>query len=77
MKVNDKKKFERLNIIKAKEAYWTAQEEFNKADRAFTTVGCRHRASGGLCSHSRHMMKKYPGHNPIVPLCSASVCPIE
>jgi len=76
MKQNEAKKWEHQNIVKAKELYWAAQEELNKAEGNFIKLSCRFR-SAGLCTHSRHTMKKYPGHIPIMPLCGVPVCPID
>jgi len=75
MKVNEAKKFEQATIRRLKQEYFGLIKRTTAVEGAFSTLKCRHR-KGDLCTHGRQTMKKYPGHNPVVPLCAVPVCPI-
>lgn len=68
-------KDDRKSIIQLKEEYWATQEKLSSLERRFGKLGCRYRAEDNLCGHTRNTMEKYPGHTPIMPLCSQTVCP--
>ena len=75
MKVNESKKWERVKIQQLKQEYFDLLEKISTVEKTFTASECRHR-KGDLCGHGRQAVKKYPGHNPIVPLCAIPVCPL-
>jgi len=76
MKTNEAKKYERLAVVRAKDAYFKLLEQLSVAEMDFSALPCRYRSdTGNLCQHTRHTMKKYPQHQPVAPLCSPNVCP--
>jgi len=68
-------KDERDAIIRLRDGYWAEVKKLNALEASFIRTGCRYRKDGNLCGHSRHTIKKYPQHVPVMPLCGVPVCP--
>jgi len=67
---------QRDQIVKTKAAHAALMVKVGELQTRFVKLGCRYRNQfNTLCEHPRHMMKKYPQHQPSPPQCSTENCP--